>query len=77
MKAYVEIIEFLAAGTSPYTIANFQPSQPAKQRVTELLQKEKLNTITSEEQSELSHFLEMEHLMRMAKARARQYLHHP
>lgn len=76
MKAYEDVIEFLAAGTSPQTIANFQPSQPAKQRVFELLQKEKQNTITPDEQSELSHFLEMEHLMRMAKARARQHLHH-
>lgn len=74
MKVYEEFIEFIAAGTSPQSIAGFQPSEQSRQRVTELLKKEKQNTISEEEQTELSHFLEMEHLMRMTKAHARQNL---
>lgn len=63
-KAYEEIIDFLAAGTSPDSIIAFQPSENVKKRVAELLYREK---------TELDHYMQLEHLMRLAKARARQY----
>ncbi len=74
MKAYEEIIELIATGSSPQTISDFTPSRETKFRVSELLQKEKEEFLTPEEQSELNHYMEIEHIMRMAKSRARQIL---
>ncbi len=74
MKAYEEIIEFIASGTDPKSIIEFQPSKETKNRVTELLAKEKSIGLTSEEKDELTHFMELEHIMRLTKARARKYL---
>ncbi|MEZ4727901.1 MAG: hypothetical protein R3E79_12300 [Caldilineaceae bacterium] len=71
---YTEIIEFLAAGTTPTSLIAFRPSTAAKQRVADLIQREKSSGLTAEEQAELEHYLQLEHLMRLAKARARRYL---
>jgi hypothetical protein len=70
-RAYEEVIDFLAAGTSPGNIVAFQPSEEAKQRVAHLIEREESVTLTADEKSELDHYLQLEHLMRMAKARAR------
>lgn len=40
-----------------------------KERVADLIQREKTNGILPEEESELNHCLQLEHLMRLAKAR--------
>jgi hypothetical protein len=74
MKAYEEIIEFIASGTTPGNVAAFRPSEEAKQRVADLIQREKNSQISSEEESELNHYLQLEHLMRLAKARAHQHM---
>jgi hypothetical protein len=70
-RAYDEIVDFIAAGTTPESVADFEPSQETKDHVADLIHKEKLGTITPDESSELDHFLKLEHLMRLAKARAR------
>jgi hypothetical protein len=74
MKAYEEVIEFIAAGTNPSGIIAFQPSDEVKTRAAELIYKEKNEQLTTTEKEELDHYLQLEHLMRLAKARARQYL---
>jgi hypothetical protein len=74
MKAYEEIIEFIASGTTPSNLAAFRPSKEAKERVANLIQREKLSQISAEEESELNHYLQLEHLMRLAKARAHQHI---
>ncbi len=71
---YEEIIDFLAAGTTPTSLIAFRPSEAAKQRVADLIQREKSSELTAEEHTELEHYLQLEHLMRLAKARARRYL---
>lgn len=71
IRPYDEIVEFIAAGTTPDTVARFEPSQEAKDYVAELIHKEKTSGLTPEESSDLDHFLKFEHLMRLAKARAR------
>lgn len=76
MRAYEEIIEFIAAGTTPGNVAAFRPSEEAKERVAELTQREKNSEISPDEESELNHYLQLEHVMRLAKARARQHLSH-
>lgn len=73
MKAYDEIVDFLASGTTSQRLILFQPSEETKSRVRELLHLEKTQNITSQEKEELDSFLQLEHLMRLTKARARQY----
>jgi uncharacterized protein YnzC (UPF0291/DUF896 family) len=48
----------------------------AGSRVAELLQREKTAELTAEERRELSHYEDLELLMNLAKARARQLLAH-
>ncbi len=77
LPAYSEIIDFIAAGSTPGGIINFRPSTASKERVAILIQREKTIGLSAEETSELSHYLQLEHLMRLAKARARRYMHAP
>jgi hypothetical protein len=72
--AYLEIIDFIAAGTTPDAVVHFRPSAEAQQRVAELIEGEKAARLSPEEKAEIDHFMELEHIMRMAKARARQIL---
>ena len=75
MKPYEEIVEFIAS-LSPRELVGFKPSDAARQRVWELLERQKTNPLPTEEKGELDHYLEVEHLMRLAKARARELLAH-
>lgn len=70
VRAYEEIIEFIAAGTSPNSVIAYQPSQSAKDRVADLISREKIDGLTPDEKTELDHYLQIEHIMRLAKARA-------
>ena len=69
---YVEIIDFIAAGTTPQSVADFLPSPEAQQRLAALMEREKAGTLSPEEKAEVDHFMELDHILRMAKARARQ-----
>jgi hypothetical protein len=68
---YLELVDFVAAGSTPKEVADFHSSPEAQARVAELVEREKESQLTPEETSELGHFLELEHILRMAKARAR------
>jgi hypothetical protein len=72
-KSYEEIIDFIAAGTTPEGIVAFRPSENVRQRVAELVERSKSGGISPDEQSELEDYLQLEHIMIMAKARARQH----
>lgn len=76
IRAYEEIIDFIASGTSPDTVAAFSPSEDTKQCVADLLEREKTTGLSPEEAAELDHYMQLEHLMRLAKARARIHLGH-
>lgn len=72
-RAYEEIVDFIAAGTTPHSVAHFEASQEVKGRVADLIHREKAASLTPDEASELDHFLKLEHIMRLAKARARSH----
>jgi hypothetical protein len=74
VRAYDEVIDFIASGTTPQNVIDFHPSERTQDRVDELLLKSKNGEISASERSELDHYLQLEHLMRMAKARARDLL---
>jgi hypothetical protein len=69
--AYDELIELIITRGSPRDVIEFQPSEATKCRVRELVRREKENYLTPEEASELDTFMQLEHIMRLAKARAR------
>jgi len=71
IKAYDEIVDFIATGTTPETVAAFCASPESQDRVADLLHREKTTGLIPDESSELDHYLQLEHVMRLAKARAR------
>lgn len=73
-RAYEEIIDFIAAGSSPRSVVAFRPSEAARTRVLELVSREKASGLTPDEASELEHYLQLEHLMRLVKARAQRFI---
>jgi hypothetical protein len=73
LKAYDEVIDFIAA-TNPNKVLAFRPSEASMQRVSELIYREKTTGLATEEKAELDHYMGLEHVMRMAKIRARQLL---
>lgn len=72
-KSYEEIIDFIAAGTTPEAVIAFRPSDTVQKRVASLVERSKTGAISPDEQSELEDYLQLEHIMIMAKARARQH----
>ena len=66
-----EIIDFIVAGKSPEEIDAFRPSEETLARVSHLIELAKADALSSEERTELEDFLQLEHLMIVAKARAR------
>jgi hypothetical protein len=74
IKAYEEIVDFIAAGTTPKGVISFRPSETAQERVAGLLAREKEGELSPAQKSELDHYMQLEHLMRLAKARARDFL---
>jgi len=75
IKSYQEIIDFIAAGTTPEVVIAFRPSDDVQQRVTELVERSKIGTLSPEDESELEDYFQLAHIMIMAKARARQHTH--
>lgn len=75
VKPYEEIVEFIAS-LSPQGVIEFKPSEAARHRVWDLIERQKSVQLPADEKSELDHYLEIEHLMRLAKARARQLVAH-
>ncbi len=72
--AYLEFIDFIAAGTTPEQIIAFRPSSTAQERLEELIAREKDARLSPGEKDELDHFFQLEHILRVAKARAEQIL---
>ena len=71
MKAYEEVIDFIASGPSSSGLVGFRPSAEANERVELLIEREKTGGLSPDEKKELDRYLELEHIMRLIKARAR------
>jgi hypothetical protein len=70
VHVYDEIVDFIA-GSNPQQVLTFKASESTNLRVGELLEKERESLITPAEKKELDHYLMLEHIMRLAKAKAR------
>ncbi len=73
-KAYDEIINFIATGTTPASVVSFKASDETRDRVAELIHREKTSGLTPEEKAELDSYEDLEHIMILAKACAHRAL---
>ncbi|MBI2926413.1 MAG: hypothetical protein HYY24_12030 [Verrucomicrobia bacterium] len=76
MRAADEVVEFLARQIPADTLLGFRPSDATRQRVWQLVQKEKDEGLTPDEQCELDEYERLEHLLILAKAKARSQAGH-
>jgi hypothetical protein len=65
-----EVLEFLASLPEPKEIIALRPSPALQARMSELLEKNRTIGLTPEEQQEWEHYQYLEHLVRLAKAKA-------
>ncbi len=72
--AYDEFVDFLAGGTTPQSLIDFRPSEAARARVADLIRSQKTSALSADETAELNRYLQLEHIIRLAKARARLHL---
>ncbi|WP_434684211.1 hypothetical protein [Pseudanabaena minima] len=70
IKVYEEIIDFIASGTTPQSVIDFRLSEIAQERLEDLIYSSKNNELTTEDKRELDHYLTLEHIMTLAKAKA-------
>lgn len=70
-KSITEIRAFLARPPAPEEIIEFRLPEKTQRRISRLLLKNNMGTITQKELAEIDRFLDLEHEFRMAKARAR------
>jgi hypothetical protein len=71
MKPFEEIVKFIADTAGPEKLGAFKPSPAAEKRVAELLDRQKIGKLTSKENEELQLFVQLDHVMSLAKAKAR------
>jgi len=74
LQAINEIVNFIAL-QSPEKVLVFKASESTKTRVYDLVHKEKTGTLTKREKTELEYYNVLEHIMRLAKAKAYSILH--
>ena len=72
--AYDEFVDFIAGGSTPQSVVDFRPSEETKAHIADLIHRHKSDGLSADETAELNDYLQIEHLMRLAKARARQRL---
>lgn len=70
---YLEVVDFIAAGPTADRIAAYHPSDAAQERVWELIERKKGGELLPQEEFELENYFQLEHFMRLIKARARRY----
>ena len=73
-RAYEDFVNFIVAGVKPEAVLAYNPTPAASDRVEELVFKSKTDGLSAAEKTELDHYLHVEHITRLAKARARQQL---
>ena len=73
LLAYEEVAEFLAT-LDPKRLLELRPSDVVQSRVEILIDKKKSNILTSDEKYELERYMALEHLIALAKVRARVHL---
>jgi hypothetical protein len=71
---YQEVYHFLASAPSHDEILAFRPSPATQERIHALLNANKEQRLSADEQAELNEFEQVEHFVRMLKAHTRQLI---
>ena len=71
MKPFEEIVEFIAEAAGVEKLVAFKPSSAAERRGAELLVKQQDDSRSPKEAEELQLFVQLDHVMSLAKAKAR------
>ncbi len=69
------IVELLVSRPSPKQIMAIRPSPELQSRVIDLLERNKKEGLSHQEERELERYLVLEHLVRLAKAHAYRQMH--
>lgn len=69
LDVFDEFIDFLA-GYERDRIINYHPSTKTQKRIEKLLFKKQQEALSKKEKKELDYFLMLEHIIRLAKAKA-------
>ncbi len=72
-SVYDDLAQFLA-NLSPRRVIAYKATAKAQARVSELLEKNKTAGLTAEENAEMERHMTVEHIVRLAKAKALQKL---
>lgn len=67
---YEQVLDFLAASPSAQEIINFRPSPEAQSRFSELLEVNRQQTLTLAEREELNHYIRIDQMVSLLKAKA-------
>ncbi len=67
-----EVYDFLLSMPSPEQIIAYRPSEESQIRLRYLLDANRNNQLSADDSAELDEYMQIEHFMRMLKARARQ-----
>ncbi len=73
-RVFDEVIDFITSVPPPEKILAYKPSPTMQKRLDDLLEKKMEGTLTEAEQAEIDQCLLIEHLMRLAKAKAKKRL---
>ena len=68
--AYAEVLDFLLTRPTPHDILVFKVSDAAQARLRLLLDKNREETLSAQEEAELNIYEQLEHLMILLKAKA-------
>ena len=71
MKPFEEIVSFIAEVAGSQKLSAFRPSKSSEQRISSLLAKQQDGTLSAKERQELELFVQLDHVMSLAKAKAR------
>jgi len=69
-KGFADILEFLAGLPEPEKVIELRPSEYLQSRISRLLEKNRSQGLTADEEQEWEQYQYLEHLVRMAKAKA-------
>lgn len=72
-NVYDSLAEFIAT-LDPIKVLGFHAPTKIQDRVEELLEKQQEKQLSTSEKEELDHYLILEHIVRLAKSRARLHL---
>jgi hypothetical protein len=67
---YEQVLEFLAEGPSAQQIVAFRPRPEAQERFSHLLEVNRQRPLSVEEEEELAHYIRIEQMMALLKAKA-------